>query len=206
MKYDLGQVAVRKRNRLPHWDARDAIYFVTFNLFDAIPEEVRSKRRAEADAQLAHIRATRGSVTIAERKAIDVWLAVKLGESLDQSHGMCFLRAPRVATIVASALTYFDEKRYSLLAWCVMPNHVHVVMEACADLKATVHSWKSFSANEANELLGRSGPFWRADYFDRCIRNSKELHNTVEYVLRNPAEAGLRDWPFLRVYSDRLRS
>src|SRR5581483_10984806 len=66
--------------------------------------------------------------------------------------------------------THSYGQRYRLLAWCLMPNHVHVVMdmlEGKASLGAIVRSWKSFTARRANEQLGRSGAFWHADYFDR---------------------------------------
>ena len=74
-----------------------------------------------------------------------------------------------------------------------MPNHVHVVVEpgASHNLGAIVHSWKSFSANQANRILARSGPFWHRDYFDRYIRDEGHLERTVDYVENNPVKAGL---------------
>src|SRR3972149_6062593 len=48
---------------------------------------------------------------------------------------------------------------HRVLAWCVMPNHVHIVIETREGypLADVVHSWKSFTAKEANKLLNRSG-------------------------------------------------
>jgi len=83
-----------------------------------------------------------------------------------------------------------------------MPNHVHVVVEPIEGhgLGGIVHSWKSFSAKEANRTLGRIGPFWHKDYFDRFIRDEGHLGRTVEYVENNPVKAGLAataaDWPW----------
>ncbi|HEY6981054.1 REP-associated tyrosine transposase [Reyranella sp.] len=97
---------------------------------------------------------------------------------------------------------YFDGKRYRLLAWCIMPNHVHVVVEPAdgQTLGAIVHSWKSFSAKQANGILGRSGPFWHRDYFDRFIRDEGHLARTIHYVEDNPVKAGLvsmpSEWPW----------
>jgi len=205
MHYDLGRLEIRKRNRLPHWDAEHAIYFVTFNLCDAIPRHVLDRIRAEADAQLTHIRTLRGSCTIAEKNACEEWVRAKCGDALDETYGACFMRDTRIATIVANAITHFDEERYELLAWCVMPNHAHVVMSLINDtLDRVLHSWKSFTAKRCNALLERTGKFWQDDYYDRCIRDSKELSTTIDYVVNNPAKADLRDWPFVRVYGDRL--
>jgi REP element-mobilizing transposase RayT len=204
VKYELGEVHVRKRNRLPHWDTQHGTYFVTFNVFDALPKTVRVQIREAAEAQLAHIRAMRGVPTVADVHAMDCWVERQLSKCMDAGHGRCFMRDPRIASIVADAITHFDERRYRLMCWAVMPNHVHVVLDSCESLRRTVHSWKSFTATRANEALGRLGPFWQPDYFDRAIRNSAELHNTVAYVATNPAAAGLTDWPFVRVYSERL--
>ena len=103
----------------------------------------------------------------------------------------------RIAEVVANAITHFDGSRYRLHAWCVMPNHVHVVLSANDRLDSIVHSWKSFTANEANRLLNRDGKFWQDDYFDRMIRTPQELERTIAYVVGNPMKAGLVDWPFV---------
>jgi hypothetical protein len=60
-----------------------------------------------------------------------------------------------------------------------------------------MHSWKSFSAKVANKLLGREGEFWQDDYYDRLIRDSKDLARTVQHVRDNPLKAGLVDWPWV---------
>ena len=81
-----------------------------------------------------------------------------------------------------------------------MPNHVHALLEtrAGSPLGAVVHSWKSFTAVEANRALGREGDFWMPDYFDRFIRDSNHLKAAIEYIESNPVKAGLcaalQDW------------
>ncbi|RME89457.1 MAG: hypothetical protein D6766_14700, partial [Verrucomicrobia bacterium] len=120
----------------------------------------------------------------------------------DAGHGACWLRDPRIAGLVENALLHFDGQRYRLLAWCVMPNHVHVLIETRQGwpLADVVHSWKSFTASEANKLLGRSGPFWFREYHDRYIRNAEHYAQTVRYIEANPVKAGLvklaSEWPF----------
>ena len=120
------------------------------------------------------------------------------------------MRDNRVAEIVANALHHFDRARYSLAAWCVMPNHVHVVIQPFAGLISTagtpvsltdlpdiLHSWKSFTAKEANKLLRRSGEFWQAEYYDHLIRKEAEFRHAVRYVLNNPIKAGLKNWKWV---------
>ena len=117
--------------------------------------------------------------------------------------GQCFLRDPRVAQMVQDALRYFDGKRYSLLEWCIMPNHVHLLLQMADGytLAQTIHSLKSYTANEANKILGRQGPFWWREYFDRYIRDYQHYKRVVCYILNNPVKAGLvkvvEDWPWI---------
>jgi REP element-mobilizing transposase RayT len=196
---------VRKRGRLPHWDA-DAPYFVTFNLADAMPAEFRERLRVERRVRIAELERLKERATPAELHAIDEIIRERAEGCLDQGAGSCWMRDARVADLVANTLMHFDELRYLLFAWTVMPNHVHANLDAYERIDRILHSWKSFSAKEANRFLGRKGEFWQDDYYDRTIRNPEEFDRTVRYVLENPAKAGLSNWRWVRVYSDRFES
>jgi len=112
---------------------------------------------------------------------------------LDAGHGECWLRQPDIARLAEAALLHFDGQRYRLLAWCIMPNHVHVMIETCEGftLAGILHSWKSFIANQANRRLDRRGEFWQREYLDRYIRNSEHYQQAVAYIEENPVKAGL---------------
>jgi putative transposase len=106
-------------------------------------------------------------------------------------------------------LRRFDGDRYRLLAWCIMPNHVHVVVEPDANnlLDRIIQSWKSYTAKRANQILDRSGMFWHRDYFDRFMRDEGHLNRTIDYVENNPVKAGLAFEPVKwRWSSARLRA
>lgn len=166
------------RGYLPHFDSAETIQFITFRLADSLPRAV-----AESLAKLTD------SLSETDR-------------SLDSGYGACWLGESAVADLVQDALVHFDGQRYRLLAWCIMPNHVHAVVQPVAgnSLGGIVQSWKSFTAKAANRLLGREGPFWHKDYFDRYIRDEGHLARTVDYVENNPVKAGLitaaADWPW----------
>lgn len=98
--------------------------------------------------------------------------------------------------IVADAILHFQGSRYELIAWCVMPNHVHAVFSPLGENKLDdiIHSWKSFSALMANRLLGRRGHFWQREYFDHLVRSERSLAKILHYVKENPRRAGLRNW------------
>ena len=92
-----------------------------------------------------------------------------------------------------------DGQRYTLEAYCVMPNHVHLVMTPLAAengyhaLARIMYCIKRPTAIAANRLLGRQGPFWQSESYDHVVRNPDELRRIVAYVLLNPVKAGLVD-------------
>ncbi len=111
------------------------------------------------------------------------------------------MREDRNAKVVANALAFFDSTRYRLHAWCVMPNHVHVVIEPMGkyDLSKILHSWKSYTANEINRLAGVRGQVWETEYYDHLIRDESDLQAQIAYVLANPRKAGLSGWKWFGV-------
>lgn len=188
------------RGYLPHLDEPGRFQIITFRLADSLPRTVL----LELDAELA---AFENAVLAGQKPALWETLRAtrrrKLFEKfLDRGCGACHLRDPRIGGIVENALLHFDGERYRLLAWCVMPNHVHVVIEMMPGfpLGKLVQSWKAFTAKEANRFLEHDGAFWQRDYFDRFIRDDAHFFRALEYIEQNPVKAGLvseaRAWPF----------
>ena len=116
---------------------------------------------------------------------------------LDAGHGSCVLREPVCANIVQDALLHFDGDRYRLLAWVVMPNHVHVLTQPLPGhgLADILQTWKRYSALHINRHLGRTGPLWRREYWDRFIRDERHYAAAVAYIEENPVKAGLAQAP-----------
>ena len=138
-------------------------------------------------------------ISDSERKRLTQLSARGIERHLDAGVGACFLRNSAVANMVVAALRQFDGMRYHLFAWCVMPNHVHVVFQILADnsLEKVLHSWKSYTAKKANLILQRSGEFWQHEYYDHLIRDKPEFERSVSYVSENPRKARLKDWPWV---------
>jgi len=190
---------MRSRGFLPHLEAEQAIYFVTFRLADSLPRDLLAQLQKERlvleNARRAGMQRAGDRVRQEKLRA----LLKKAERWLDRGLGHGYMRDPRIARIVADALWHFEGTRYRVRAWCVMPNHVHVVFSPLGGhaLEAIVHSWKSFSALEANRLLRRTGRFWQREYFDHLIRNEASLLRIVRYVKENPKKAGLRNWTWV---------
>ena len=121
---------------------------------------------------------------------------------LDRSYGECVLGDPQIAESGQNSFLFFDAIRYRLTAWVVMPNHSHMLLTPCAghELSAILHSLKSYTANEANKLAGRSGQFWQPESFDRYVRDADHFQNVITYIENNPVKARLcekpEDWPY----------
>ena len=106
---------------------------------------------------------------------------------------------PAARTIVLNAIRHFHKERYELFAACVMPDHVHVLLEPMVkktndqekpeffSLKEIFHSLKSFTANEINKTEKREGdPVWEREYHDRLMRSDADVEEKFLYICRNP--------------------
>ncbi len=112
-------VGWRSRGYLPHFESVEATQHVTFHLADSLPQTVLSRLEAELKTLPAEKR------NVERRKRLDAWI--------DAGHGSCALRKPGIADMVQGSLLTFDSQRYRLLAWVVMPNHVHVLFQPMRD-------------------------------------------------------------------------
>ncbi|MBU2548013.1 MAG: DUF1156 domain-containing protein [Proteobacteria bacterium] len=180
------------RGYLPHFDHPDLIQTITFRLYDSVPSSLIQNWQDELNLTQNAAADPRRLATLRER----------IAKYEDAGHGACFLKNENIAAMVEKAFLHFNDERYRLLAWVVMPNHVHVMIEALPGwpLKDIIHSWKSYTANQANQILNRSGPFWSPDFFDRFIRDERHFLAAKEYIENNPVKAGLcsrpEEWPF----------
>jgi len=188
---------------LPHWTRDEAIYAVTFRLADSLPKHVLEQWLFEREDIVNTAKQMGRPLASHELIRLEKLHSEKIENYLDAGHGKCWLKEDNVAEIVATALQHFNGERYTLYAWCVMPNHVHVVLRPHPNypLSEILHSWKSFSAKKANTVLGRKGEFWRQEYYDHLIRDEQDFAHAIEYVLDNPAKAGLKNWKWVACVS-----
>jgi REP element-mobilizing transposase RayT len=199
------------RRNLPHWQINGAEYFITIRLINSLPKEVildiQERRREFQRKTLKEGRSNHDLKQRLERK-----LFKKFEQYLDNpSSGSVWLKNDKVANIAKESLHYRDGKDYSLYAYCIMSNHIHIVFrhiskkdnqldkEHLAPITKILKSYKSYTALRANKLLKRQGAFWQEESFDRIIRNQKELENVIAYTLNNPVKANLvsswQEWP-----------
>lgn len=188
---------------LPHWFKEGATYAVTFRLADSIPRSAleeyrREKRMLEEIEQKAEKEGEETTVRDAHDK-IESLYSERMEAALEAGHGECHLRRPEIAAIVRDAIFRFEGERFELGAWCVMPNHVHLLIKPLEShsLSEILQGMKSFSAKESNKLLGREGAFWQKEFYDHIIRDREDFAFQKRYILRNPEVAGLAGWEFV---------
>ena len=197
----------RRGAYLPHWTLDGAWYAVTFRLWDSLPQQVVEAWLFERKNIVRTAEQMKRPLSKQEEQRLAHLHSEKVERYLDAGYGSCYMKEGRIARTVASALLHFEGQRYNLVAWCVMPNHVHAVVQPFAGIANTggtpvpsselpdiLHSWKSFTAKEANQMLKRSGDFWQAEYYDHLIRDGADFRHSVRYVLDNPIKAGLKNW------------
>ncbi|WP_035607768.1 transposase [Haloferula sp. BvORR071] len=165
------------RGYLPHFDGPGQLQALTFRLADSVPSKVLASWRAEL-----------GLVT-----GDNPTLRRRIATYEDSGHGSCLLRFEANAAIVASCLLRADGQRYRLLEWCIMPNHVHALIEPLDGIRLgnIVRTWKTYSAREINRRHQRSGALWEAEYHDRYIRDQTHYEAAKAYIRENPVKAGL---------------
>lgn len=166
-----------------------ATYFITFRLINSLPIEALDKLAEEKEKINRLPESRKGS-------AHQAWFA-KYDDYLDKAlQENPYLQNEQIANMVAESIQFRDGKAYDLTAYCIMPNHVHLVCtpheksdKTYFSLTEILHSLKRFTATEANRLLQRNGGFWQ---------DEAESERIVKYVLYNPVKANLakeqKDW------------
>jgi REP element-mobilizing transposase RayT len=194
----LNDVTNRTRGYLPHWELPGATYSVTFRLHGSLPRGVVERLHDERRRIERSITGGVRPLTAIEEVDVRGRMEASYDDAMHTNVSVAHLNNPVLADLVAKALTHFDSQRYRLDAWATMPNHVHVVFTPFEPhtLPKILHSWKSYSATRANEILGQRGTFWHREYYDRIVRDDKDLAHTIEYVLANPGKARLKNWPW----------
>jgi putative transposase len=165
---------------LPHWQPPGKILFITWRLAGSLPAcFLRECTEKSAGKRF-----------------------VAFDRSLDSGRfGPMWLKNPAVAKFVRDSLLYGESQRglYQMLAFVVMSNHVHLLIETVKPLEKITRLLKGYTARWANRYLGRTGQaFWQDESFDHWERNSVELERIIRYIENNPVAAGLvsnaEDW------------
>ena len=192
---------------LPHYQPEEAILFVTYRIKQKIPQsvydEMNRKREAFEEKLINLPEPKRKHLSNAfNKKQFDYFDSILGNMGIEGS----VLVKPEIAGIIKDSLHFNHGKQYSLLCYCIMPNHVHILIKPLIkdaqtpfSLTAIIKNHKSYTAKMANRILNRKGQFWQKGFYDHCIRDEREYRNVIRYILNNPVKAGLvgywEEWP-----------
>ncbi len=119
------------------------------------------------------------------------------------------LTAEAIARMVCEAIEFrCREHGYRLYGYCLMPEHVHILLSP-AESGIAVATWlqrfKSFTAHEFVRL-GGTPPLWQRSAYDHVCREGETAEAVLTYVINNPVRAGLvecwRDWRWTKAFID----
>jgi REP element-mobilizing transposase RayT len=223
------------RRNLPHITPEGGLFFITARLTDTLPPHLLKEWQAKKEAEQQAVRAQyaksdsntgKQSLQIAEERKqlltnIQKRYFKTVDDYLDQAAtGEKWLQQPAVAEVLQNKCHQYDKQYYNLLAYCIMLNHFHLLIDTDLQLSENaVHSEytplskimnyiKGGSAFEANKILNRKGRFWQPESYDHLVRNEKEFYNIVRYIANNPVKARLvqnwYEWPFTYVEQELL--
>ncbi len=174
--------------RLPHYYSTGCPIFLTWRLAGSLPAN-----RSFPSHNLA------GRTFLVMDRLLDA-----------ASDGPLYLRHPDLARMVTEAIRFQERhlEHYSLHAYVVMPNHVHLLVSPRAPVSRLMQSLKRFTAREGNRLLDRTGqPFWQDESYDRLVRDATEYERILRYIEMNPVNVGLvsapEDFPWSSAFDRR---
>ena len=112
--------------------------------------------------------------------------------------------SPAEQDIALETILHDASKKYELYAACVMPDHVHLLLEPQIEnedakgapvfftLSDILQTLKSVSSHRINKLAGVKGQrVWKNESFDRVIRSEHDLEEKFHYICRNPWDSGV---------------
>jgi REP element-mobilizing transposase RayT len=178
------------RHRLPHWEVQEQLHFITIRCANSLPRVARA-RIAELHAALHGINPNSPQFLLLQRQYF-----LTCEKFLDHTEGFQPFLSEKVCQIVIEAWNQWPAGcGWQVPHYVIMPNHVHFLMEpsraAPESLRTILRHFKGHTARLSNKLLGRTGAFWQADWFDRWMRNKAEVTKVVKYIQNNPVKAGL---------------
>ncbi|MDD2229210.1 MAG: transposase [Candidatus Cloacimonetes bacterium] len=209
------EIIEQHRRFLPHFQAAEQIISLTWRLAFTLPSHLINLH-AEIQEQLQELRLQKDS----HLKHQQILTYTKKIEDYDALLGRCevsevSLCKPIIAEMLCTAFKFYDTNLYELHAYCLMPNHIHLLIKPLQNtagdyhkLSTIVQRLKSYTAKEINHIIGKQGKVWGDDYFDRYIRCQDDYNNTANYILYNPVKAGLvelaENWHYSYYYDASL--
>lgn len=196
------------RKGLPHFHPMGAIFAVTTQLIDAVPRALLTNLQYESEQIISNIEVDGLPEKALRKRGVHRAYEMALEKLLHQKHRQEHLLSnPAAAKLVADKIMEFDGQFYDCLAYAIMSNHIHLLLDfsiqlpidydgvsqipGYVNLDTVMKRIKGGTAHPINRLSGRKGGVWRHGYYNRYIRNQEHFLQAFRYILNNPVKAGL---------------
>lgn len=189
---------------LPHFLPLGNKFFITTRLVDSIPLEIIQKFELENQIAIKLIEENYKNLDERKTEIGKQWKRnfATFDKYIDNYQGgNHWLKQNEIAEIVSESLHYWHKKRYDLIAFTIMSNHIHLLIDTwdsenyATSVTAIMQSIKRHTSRQSNILLKREGQFWQHESYDHLVRNEKEFKNIIHYIAQNPVKADLViDW------------
>ncbi len=208
--------------RLPHWHPPNAIFFVTFRLDGSLPHSVVAQLQDEYEREKRLLEMLPSEQRHAAQYNAYKRAFARYDRALEQADGPRWLADPQIAQTVEKELHALHPNDYLLLAYCIMSNHVHLLLSLedidrpsiradgtqYSALSQALWLLKGRTGHLCQKVLGQHGRFWSRESYDHVVRDEREFARILEYIVNNPVKAGLvtdwQDWPYTYVSPDLL--
>jgi len=92
---------------------------------------------------------------------------------------------------------YKKKFKFKLLAWCLMPNHVHLILDVnyTAELKKIMQGLNLAYSRWFNKKHNKVGHLWQGRYKSKMIQKDNYVLNCISYIELNPVRANLKNTP-----------
>ena len=189
---------------LPHIQPLNETFFITFRLYNSLPKKVIQSFMEEKNISNNKIEKTTNNPKIKKEQLYknSKQFFINFDELLHKYQNKNdLLLKNSLADIVKNSLHYYDNKNYNLISYCIMTNHVHLLIsEVNIQLFKILQSIKSFTAKQINKKINSTGKIWQRESYDHIVRENTNINNYVNYILQNPVKAGLvsntKDWKY----------
>ena len=82
--------------------------------------------------------------------------------------------------------------KFAILAYCVMPDHAHLLVEGTSDSSDFCRLIKSAKQSSGQSYAAAAKqPLWQEGYYDRVLRPDEDPKKIARYIVENPVRAGL---------------
>jgi len=112
-----------------------------------------------------------------------------------------FFRHERWATLLSKTILHYTETDYSLHAYVIMPDHLHLLIVPQGTIEKAVQLVKGGFSFRARRELGWQFAVWQQGFTDHRIRDEADWEHHLAYIGRNPVRAGLveeaNDYPYV---------